>query len=150
MKYLHERDPQGYWQFCKRHKRSQPATEALDVNTFTGFYKSLNNKPMSMNPAVNFDVQFMKNIEEFISKYDCGTSLATNDVLDDILNVPVDIEETRASLRRSKINKAAGTDGIPSEFYKYARDVLEQPLTALFSHLLDNEFIPICLVWWSH
>ena len=142
VKYLHERDPQGYWQFWKRHKRSQPATEALDANTFTEFYKSLNNKPTSTNPAVNFDVQFMKNIEEFISKYDRGTSLATNDVLDDILNAPVNIEETRASLRRAKINKAAGTNGIPSEFYKYARDVLEKPLTALFNHLLDNGSYP--------
>ena len=48
----------------------------------------------------------------------------------------------KASLRRAKMNKAAGTDGIPAEFYKYARDVLEQPLTALFNHLLDNGSYP--------
>ena len=85
---------------------------------------------------------YEKNIEELISRYDFGTSLATNDVLDDTLNAAVNIEETRASLRRAKIHKAAGTDGVPSEFYKYARDVLEQPQTALFNHSLDSGSYP--------
>ena len=62
----------------------------------------------------------MKNIDEFISRYDDGISLHTNDVLNDILNAPISIDEIKASLRRMKVNKAPGTDGIPSEFYKYS------------------------------
>ena len=58
----------------------------------------------------------MADIEDFISQYKEGSVLNTNCVLDDILNAPIKLEETLASLKRMKTNKAAGTDGIPVEF----------------------------------
>ena len=89
-----------------------------------------------------FDIQFMSNIDEFVRRYDSDILLDINVVLDDILNAPICIAETKASLHRMKANKAAGTDGIPSEFYKYASGILDQPLTALFNHVLNTGLYP--------
>ena len=102
VKYLHERDPQGYWQFWKRHRPSPQNSNLLDAGIFTEYYRNLENKP----PDVFFYKQFMKNIDEFISRYDDGISLHTNDVLNDILNAPISIDEIKTSLRRMKVNKA--------------------------------------------
>ena len=41
-----------------------------------------------------------------------------------------------------KTNKAAGTDGIPVEFYKYCGDILSQPLTTLFNHVMNTSSYP--------
>ena len=138
VKYLHEHDPQGYWRFWKRHKPSRRTYDVLDAETFTEYYKKLDNKPDN----AFFDKQFMKNIDEFMSRYDGETYLNTNNVLDDILSAPISIDETKLSLKRMKANKAAGTDGIPSEFYKYTGDILDHPLTALFNHVLNTGSYP--------
>ena len=138
VKYLHERDPHGYWRFWKRHKTSWRTYDVLDAETFTEYYKKLENK----SDNAFFDKQFMKNIDEFMSWYDGETYLNTNNVLDDILNAPISIDETKLSLKRMKANKAAGTDGIPSEFYKYTGDILDHPLTALFNHVLNTGSYP--------
>ena len=59
-------------------------------------------------------------------------------ILDDILNAPISINETKASLKYMKVNKAAETGGIPYEFYNYTCYILDQPLTALFNNVLDT------------
>ena len=138
VKFLHERDPQGYWRFWKRHKPSRRTYDVLDAETFTEYYKNLENKPDN----AFFDKQFMENIDEFMSRFDGKTRLNTNNILDDILNAPISIDETKLSLKRMKANKAAGTDGIPSEFYKYTGDILDHPLTALFNHVLNTGLYP--------
>ena len=133
VKHLHECDPKGYWRFWKRFRPSHRNYELLDAETFTD-YKNLGNKPDNSF----FDNQLMVNIDEFISRYDGEIRLNTNIILDDILNAPISIDETKASLKYMKVNKAAGTDGIPSEFYKYTCNILDQPLTALFNNVLDT------------
>ena len=129
VKQLHKRDPQGYWQFWKRHRQWTQNYDLLDPSIFTAYYKNMETKPIDEL----FNNQFMADIEDFISQYKEGSVLNTNCVLDDILNAPIKIEETLASLKRMKTNKAAGTDGIPVEFYRYCRDFLSQPSTALFN-----------------
>ena len=104
VKYLHERDPQGYWRFWKRHNTSRQTYDVLDAETFTEYYKNLENKP----DYAFFDKQFMKNIDKFMSQYDGKTYLNTNNVLDDILKAPIRIDEIKLSLKRMKANKAAG------------------------------------------
>ena len=89
-----------------------------------------------------FDNQLMENIEEFISRYADETPLNVFDIVDDILNVPIDISEIMASLKRIKANKAAGADGIAAEFYKCAGDILALPLTMLFNHVMLTGLYP--------
>ena len=138
VKQLHERDPQGYWQFWKRHRPWTQNYDWLDPSIFTAYYKNMETKPI----GELFNNQFMADIEDFIAQYKEGSVLNTNCVLDDILNAPIKLEETLASLKRMKTNKAAGTDGIPVELYKYCGDILSQPLTALFNHVMNTSSYP--------
>ena len=48
----------------------------------------------------------------------------------------INTNETIASLRLIKANKSAVADGISAEFYNCAGDILAQPLTALFNHVM--------------
>ena len=89
-----------------------------------------------------FDNQLMENIEEFISRYADETPLNVIDIVDDILNAPIDNIEIMASLKRIKANKAAGADGISAEFYKCAGDILALPLTARFNHVMLTGLYP--------
>ena len=77
-----------------------------------------------------------------MSRYDGEICLNTNSILDNIWNAPISIDETKTSLKYMKVNKAAGTDGISSEFYKYTCNTLDQPLTALFNNVLDTGSYP--------
>ena len=78
----------------------------------------------------------MGNIEECISRYPKETPLNDNVIVDNIFNAPIDTNETMASLKRIKENKALGADGISAEFYKCADVILVQPLTTLFNHVM--------------
>jgi len=122
VKRMNDHDPQSYWQFWKRHRSSAINTDLLDPSAFTTYYKNIETKPVNEF----FDMQFMANIEDLISQYREGDILNTNDILDDILNAPINLDETVASMKRIKSNKAAGTDGIPVEFYKNVGDILSR------------------------
>ena len=49
-----------------------------------------------------FDNQLMENIEEFISRYADETPLNVFDIVDDILNAPIDTNEIMASLNETR------------------------------------------------
>ena len=89
-----------------------------------------------------FDNQLLENIEEFISRYGDETPLNVIDIVDDILNAPIDTNEIMVPLKRIKANKAAGADGIWAKFYKCAGDILALPLTALFNHVMLTGLYP--------
>ena len=84
----------------------------------------------------------MHNIEYLMKIYDEIAPLKLDGILNDILNGHIQLDETRASIRKLKPNKAAGIDGIPSEFYKHAGGNLDAPLTALFNHTFDCGLYP--------
>ena len=84
----------------------------------------------------------MQNIEYLMRTYDEIAPLKLDGILNDILNGTIQLNKTRASIRKLKSNKAAGSDGIPSEFYKHAGGNLDAPLTALFNHKFDCGFYP--------
>ena len=74
--------------------------------------------------------------------YDEIAPLKLDGILNDILNGPIQLNKTRASIRKLKSNKAADIDGIESEFYKHAGGNLDAPLTALFNHTFDCGLYP--------
>ena len=84
----------------------------------------------------------MHNIEYLMKTYDEIAPLKLDGILNDILNGPIQLDKTRASIRKLKPNKAAGIDGIPSEFYKHAGGNLDATLTAMFNHTSTVASIP--------
>ena len=131
-------DTQEYWRMWKRYNRNQINSEILQVDAFTDFFKNTD----AISPGAPFNHCFMENINKFILLHDNGSSIPVCNILDEILNAPISLEETRQSLKRLKNNKAAGVDGIPSEFYKNTNDLLLRPLNALFNYVLDSGFYP--------
>ena len=120
------------WQFWKRHRPWTQYYDLLGPSIFTAYYKNMETKPI----CELFNNQFMTDIEDFISQYKEASVFNTNCVLGDILNAPITLEAILASLKRMKTN--TGTDEIPVEFYKYCGNILSQPLTALFNHVMNT------------
>ena len=60
----------------------------------------------------------MQNIQYLMKTYDGIVPSKLDGILNVILNGPIKLDETRASIRKLESNKAAGTDWIPSEFFK--------------------------------
>ena len=53
------------------------------------------------------------------------------------------LDEVALHLRKLKNNKAAGIDGIPAEFYKYASEKLEVLFCSVFNYILDSGEYPL-------
>ena len=60
----------------------------------------------------------------------------------DALNAPIQMEEIERALKKSKNKKAAGSDGLVSEFLKYSNGHLDCPLSALFNFILNSGEYP--------
>lgn len=60
----------------------------------------------------------------------------------DILDRPIVLRDVVEALSRLKDGKAAGSDGIPVEFYKYGTNELSANLTYLFNNILESGIIP--------
>jgi hypothetical protein len=67
----------------------------------------------------------------------------TGSILDDEIDVdPPGLEEIRRAVKCLKNNKAAGTDNIPAEFYKYGGDEMIKALHIVISQILNEEVMP--------
>ena len=60
----------------------------------------------------------------------------------DILNAPVSLEEIKMAGKMLETNKAARSDSIPTEFYKYSWGILEEPLSIHFNRILKKGDYP--------
>ena len=60
----------------------------------------------------------------------------------DILNAPVSLEKIEMAGQMLKTNKAAGSDSIPAEIYKYNGGILAEPLLILFNRILEKGDYP--------
>ena len=73
-----------------------PCSEVLKVEEFTEFFKYADTTP----DVAGFDHDFMENIGRFISRFDGGSPIRICDVLDEILNAPISLDETKKSVNR--------------------------------------------------
>ena len=64
------------------------------------------------------------------------------DIAADLSTYICDNVITEEDFRRLKNNKAAGIDGIPAEFYKYAGEQFITPFCAVFNHIFDKGEYP--------
>ena len=52
------------------------------------------------------------------------------------------LHEVETELKRLKLGKAPGMDGISNEFYRYFTDYLLHPLTTLYNYIWENGVYP--------
>ena len=58
------------------------------------------------------------------------------------LDVPPSLDEVRSAVKKLKVHKAPGIDGLPAEVYKYGGDLLLEKLTSLFNLCWSTGDVP--------
>ena len=137
---LNSNNPNEYWKTWKSFKpKSQQAPVPLDV-----FHKYFQEQTRPPNHTF-FDTDHMDQIHSFINKYmqDIDSEYEILDELsNDICNGPITMKETEIHILRLKNNKAAGADGIPGEFIKFASEHLYKTLNAVFNFVFEHGDYP--------
>ena len=70
------------------------------------------------------------------------TEVHTQSITDYICDSVITEEEVLLHMKRLKNGKAAGIDGIPSEFYKHVTNELAVPFCTIFNYIFDNGDYP--------
>ena len=136
-------DPQDYWNFWKSFADSKGQTDILEVSDFTNYYKTVATNHLTANDD-NYDHKFMEVIEDLIGKIDPQKEIETykDNAISDCLNAPITSEEVQSALKNVKNKKAAGSDGLICEFFKYSDNQLDNPLVALFNYVFSSGEYP--------
>ena len=136
--------PQEFWNFWKKHaKKKSSSNPDIDVTKFTDFYENVQRNHLTANDE-NYNQSLMNKIEKVISEIDMESEIRMykDTPVFDALNGPIQIEEIKKALKKSKNKKAAGADGLVSEFFKYTDGNMDGPLTALFNYILNSGEYP--------
>ena len=81
----------------------------------------------------------MTQMEDFMNRYEKNNSeQILPDLSWEICNGSITTEEILHCINKLKLKKASGTDGIPGEFVKLARDKLTGPLQGIFNFLFNK------------
>ncbi|XP_055915740.1 uncharacterized protein LOC129948695 [Eupeodes corollae] len=94
----------------------------------------------------NHEVANFNDLEEII-KQNFGSNIKRDiqvppNFQEPILDSPITIQEVSSIVNGLKDGKAAGSDRIPAEFYKYGSNNLIQTLTGLINSVMENGVIP--------
>ncbi len=136
---LNSNNPNDYWKVWKSFKpKSQQA--AVSLEEFHKYFEDQTRPPHQDF----FDTDHMEQIHSFINTYmnDIDSQTVFDNLSDDICNGPVTMKETKIHILRLKNNKAAGADGIPGEFIKFASDQLCETLNAIFNFVFEHGDYP--------
>ena len=88
-----------------------------------------------------FDNEHIKEINDQIEIM-METEVHTQSITDYICDSVITEEEVLLHMKRLKNGKAAGIDGIPSEFYKHVTNELAVPFCTIFNYIFDNGDYP--------
>jgi hypothetical protein len=126
----------------KKVAHTEKIRQSLNVcNNPTSFWnavKGLRPRQSSSNPIPELKwKQFYQDIMLSTSTY--ATYEGT---YDDNLDKPITTQELEAALSKTKTGKAAGTDGIPAEFYKNLNADRKHELLKILNSILENEQVP--------
>lgn len=138
-----------YKEICRRKRRAYNESEAIRLarcNNATEFWKvagKLNGKKFVISRDLSSNVlltHFRELLNPELSRYtfDYAAPGFQNQVLDGLISH----QEILLALKRLKDGKAPGSDGIPTEFYKYGSGELIEKLKVLFNNVLEYGAIP--------
>ena len=135
---LQRKNPNDYWAFWKKYKRTKAQGDYIDVTTFTKFYSENGDQPMGSN----FDNELFEKISNYFETHKPESHEPNSGPLSECINAPITTEEVIHALKKLKTDKATGLDGIAAEFYKFSDGILNRPLVALFNYIFDNGEYP--------
>ena len=94
------KNPNDFWKYWKKLHRNRPNYDHIDIDTFSSYYKQVDQKLTD----VNFDDLFMKTIYQHVDEIGDGEYLNCPDPINDILNGPILLEEVCNAIKQSKNN----------------------------------------------
>ena len=136
--------PQDFWNFWKSHTKKKGNNDPdINLEQFTAFYENVQKNHLTANDP-NYNHELMGKIEKLISEIDMDKEINTyiDNPVFDALNGPITIEEIQNVLKITKNKKVAGSDGLVTEFFKYANGHMDGPLSALFNFILNSGEYP--------
>ena len=118
-------NPKLFWQFLKQNTNKPKDMEISDcsLETWKNHFENLlykDNQPSLENFTLS----------------DC------DDDNENLLNDRIRIDEVHQSIRKLKLGKAQGTDGIGAEFYKYTCHEIAPILCTLFNNIFSTGNLP--------
>ena len=121
---------------------TESSDQTIILNKWRADFESLFNGTLNGN---TFNDDFLERAGTIYENWtnnvpESHLSDSDNDAWSDILNSPLDIEETRRALHRAKVGKAVGVDNIPNEILK--RPELLHVLHRLYSVCYEQNVIP--------
>ena len=138
---LHKSNQTECWKLWNKLTNTQTKTKNTpNLDEFHDYFTKQVHPPF----CPHFDQQHMLEINNQISEirsnelsYEVPEEISVN-----ICDSPITETEVALSLKKLKSNKAAGIDGITSEFYKCIADELTVPFCAIFNYILDKGEYP--------
>ena len=136
---FHSTNQNDYWKFWDslkhKHNNSSVLSNKLTLQHFEEYFSSVQSPPDSSFSS--FDISILNDARSYIAQYDF-ISTPTSHVFD----FPITSAEVSTQIRRLKLKKAPGIDGIGNEFYKSAEIFLVSPLTTLFNLIWEKGIYP--------
>ena len=123
-----------------RPYRSIPRSNLFSLEEFYNAFM----EQASPNHDIEWDAIYEDSILSFLTKYENGSldGLCQNSIMLDIINDNFTREELSNVISTLKVNKSAGYDGIPPEFYKTLTDVLVDDIALLLNYVIEKRIAP--------
>ena len=120
------------------------------INCQESFWKQIH-EMMPRKKMISNNIQMENWFQHFkllLEKEDEQDVVVNNEVLNEdqdnnhVLNRPITEEEILLAIRKLKLRKAAGPDGLVGEFYKYANEIFVPFFVKFFNFLFDKGIYP--------
>ena len=123
----------GYWKFWDKLKNTNKSHTVgkLTLKTFESYFADI------LSPSdcqmTNFDLQSLNFAKTFIADYNFDANNSTH-----MIDPPITVSEVAEQIKRLKMGKVPGIDGIGNEFFKSSADKLMLPFTTLFNYIFER------------
>ena len=131
IKQSKEKNSHSFWDIFKTMLSNKTVKEnnILPKEWFTYFNDLYNPKQKSIQPT--------NNLQTFLLNDDI-----INDGTEQMLNMPISLDEIDDVLDKLKVGKASGSDGIGPDFYKVNCVMLREFLSVLFNKVYESNIYP--------
>ena len=120
---LKERDWREIWRRIRRYiSPGQKVASGIGADEWREYFKKLYNVPLEGRPTRNIDLSESPSIEA--------------------LDGDITTNEVRTTLRKMKMNKAPGVDGVPTDVFKKLGTWIAEPLAKLYNAIYKSGTFP--------